>query len=306
MNLQEASAAFQAQLEADGRSPHTRKQYRRHAAAPGRWLARTRRSTDLAQLDHRDLAAFVASPEARCRPDGVDKKATSTNALRTSLRTLFAYLADSGLLPSNPAGLLRRARCCPPPPRSLSGDEQQRLLQVLDADHSVQGRRDRMLVRLLLLAGARIGSALALDVADVDLQSGQAMLRRAKNDAPAILVLSPTLVVDLGKFICDRRDGPLFMTASGARVSVRHIQRRFAALLTAAKITRKTSLHSLRHSFAMTLLERTRNIALVQRALTHRSIASTMAYAKASTAEVRRALVGPEDASAAGSDACAT
>lgn len=65
MELQDAIAAFDAQLAADGRSPHTRAQYARHAAALGRWLARTERSTDLVQLDHRALATFVASPEAR-------------------------------------------------------------------------------------------------------------------------------------------------------------------------------------------------------------------------------------------------
>ncbi len=292
MELQDAIAAFDAQLTADGRSEHTRKQYARHAAALGRWLARTKRSTNLAKLDHRALAAFVASPEARCRPDGVDKKATSTNALRTSLRTLFSYLADAGLLPANPARLIRRARCSPPPPRAMHADEQDRLLAVLDADTSAAGRRDRMLVRLLLLAGARIGSAVALDVSDVDLRTGEATLRTSKNDAPAILVLSPVLVRELRAFIGARREGPLFTTLSGSRVSVRHLQRRFAALLIAARIERQLSLHSLRHSFAMGLLARTRDIALVQRALTHKSIASTLTYARASTEDVRTALAG--------------
>ena len=39
MQLQDALDRFVLQLEADGRSPHTIKQYRRHISALARWLA---------------------------------------------------------------------------------------------------------------------------------------------------------------------------------------------------------------------------------------------------------------------------
>jgi hypothetical protein len=82
MQIQAALDAFLTQLQADGRSAHTRRQYARHAAALERWLARTNRPNDLSRLDHRDLAEFVAAPEASVRPDGARKKATSTVTAR--------------------------------------------------------------------------------------------------------------------------------------------------------------------------------------------------------------------------------
>ncbi|MFO1052201.1 MAG: tyrosine-type recombinase/integrase [Planctomycetota bacterium] len=290
MQLQDATLAFDAQLAADGRSPHTRRQYARHAAALGRWLARTRRSTDLAQLDHRDLAAFVAAPEARCRPDGAEKRATSTNALRTSLRTLFAYLADAGLLPANPARLLRRARCSPPPPRALREDEERRLLDHLAVATGDAARRDEMLVRLMLGAGLRIGAAVGIDIEDLDLMHGEVRIRRDKNDRAVTVLLSRELVAQLRGFIGDRRSGPLFATADGSCITIRHAQRRVAQAVAAAGLDRRISAHSCRHTFATRLLQRTGNLQLVRHALRHASIASTAIYAQVDDNTVRAAL----------------
>ena len=291
MELQDAIAAFDAQLAADGRSPHTRAQYARHASALGRWLARTKRSTNLATLDHRALAAFVASPEARCRPDGVDKKATSTNALRTSLRTLFGYLADAGLLRANPARLLKRARCSPPPPRALREDEEQRLLAHLTAAADGDAaRRDEMLVRLMLGAGLRIGAAIGIDIEDLDLPHAEIRIRRDKNDRSTTVLLSPDLVDRLRAFLAGRRSGPLFASAAGDRITVRHAQRRFAQVVAAAKLDPRVSAHACRHTFATRLLERTGNLQLVRVAMRHASIASTVIYAQTDDAAVRRAL----------------
>jgi site-specific recombinase XerD len=54
---------------------------------------------------------------------------------------------------------------------------------------------------------------------------------------------------------------------------------------------RSTSPHSCRHSFACRVLETSGgNVAVVQAALRHRSITSTMVYAKVNEASVRAAL----------------
>ena len=54
----------------------------------------------------------------------------------------------------------------------------------------------------------------------------------------------------------------------------------FARLLDQAGIERRLSPHSLRHTLAVRLLSRTGNLRLVQRALGHASIASTVRYAR--------------------------
>src|SRR5262245_4349272 len=120
MKLLDALAKFILQLRADGRSEHTVRQYQRHVRTLGRWMAAEQLPDDVRGIDHEVLAHFLTSPEARARPDGFDKKATSTNALRSSLRCFFSYLAAAGFLSRNPAQLIRRARCGPPLPKGLT------------------------------------------------------------------------------------------------------------------------------------------------------------------------------------------
>src|SRR5689334_16892405 len=156
MNLQAALQAFLLQLEADGRSPHTIGQYRRHGQALANWLASTGSSTNIAKLTPDLLARFFAADTATTSCRGGPKKAVSLNAMRTSIRCFAAHLHDAGLVGANPARLLRRARCTPPPPRALHPDEQKRLLQVLAKAKGREVARDRMLVELLLGTGMRI------------------------------------------------------------------------------------------------------------------------------------------------------
>ena len=123
MHIEDALDRFLTQFDADGRSPHTRGQYQRHIRLLARWLASDGRSGEVEPLDYERLAVFLTTPEARTRPDGCPKKATSTNSLRTSLRCFFLHLHRAGYIRSDPARLIRRARCGTPPPRALSDKE---------------------------------------------------------------------------------------------------------------------------------------------------------------------------------------
>ncbi|MEO6594180.1 MAG: site-specific integrase, partial [Planctomycetota bacterium] len=177
MQLQDALGQFQVQLRADGRSEHTRNQYQRHVVALIGWLTTHGRPADLANITPTVVAEFFSGDAARLSARGGPKKATSANAQRTSLRCFLRWAHESGLTSTNAARLLRRARCAPPPPRALHEDEQRRLLSVLHAATGAEADRDCMLVELLLGTGIRIGSALALDVGDIDFDHGELTLR---------------------------------------------------------------------------------------------------------------------------------
>ncbi len=287
VNLQAALQAFLLQLQADGRSPHTVGQYRRHVTTLTAWLAERRVKT-VAKLSPDLLAAFFADDAARTSCRGGGKKATSLNAMRTSIRCFCTHLHDAGLVAANPARLLRRARCAPPPPRALHADEQQRLLDVLGAAVGVEADRDRMLVELLLGTGIRIGSALGLDVDDVDFEHGEIRLRTAKNDRPTTAVLPAGVATKLRAFVGERTTGPLFL-AGDRRITTRHAQRRLAGWLAKAGIAGRSA-HSLRHSFAAGLLARTGDLRLVQAALNHASIVSTTIYTAVDRARLRAAV----------------
>jgi integrase/recombinase XerC len=288
MHVQDALGQFQVQLAADGRSEHTRKQYQRHVVAFIDWLTSGNRDTDIARITPNIVAEFFGSDAARVSARGGTKRATSANAQRTSLRCFLRWAHESGLASSNAARLLRRARCAPPPPKALRDDEQARLLAVLCAATGPEAQRDRMLVELLLGTGIRLGSAIALDVEDLDLAHGELNLRKAKNDRPATVVVPRTIVDRLRSYIGDRKTGPVFQ-AGDRRISVRHIQRRISGWFQASGITGRSA-HSLRHSFATGLLAKTGDLRLVQHAMNHASIVSTTIYTAVDRARLRAAV----------------
>jgi integrase/recombinase XerC len=288
MQVQAALQAFLLQLEADGRSPHTIGQYRRHGTSLATWLDANQHPTNVAKLTPAIVAEFFADDAAKNSCRGGPKAAVSLNAMRTSIRCFAQHLHHSGLVATNPARLLRRARCSPPPPRALHPDEQKRLLAVLKNAKGAEAERDRMLVELLLGTGIRIGSALALDVPDLDFAHGEIRLRTTKNDRPCTAVMPAVLVKRLRAFVAGRTDGPVFL-AGGHRISMRHAQRRLARWFAAAKIEGRSA-HALRHTFATTLLGRTGDLRLVQAAMNHASIVSTTIYTTVDRAKLRAAV----------------
>ena len=289
MPIPEALEKFLIQLKADGRSPHTVGQYRRHVRTLGRWSRDVRHSGQVSEMSHEDLARFLTSAEARTSARGGQKKATSVNCLRASLRGFFQYCHRAGYIPKDPSVVCRRARCGQAPPRALSDDDARRLLDVLAKADDDAGRRDHALFHLLLRSGIRLTSALELQVGDVDLDGGEVELKSAKGDRPERVFLGNDIGDHLRRYLTGKTG--LLFTARGVKpLNRRHVQRRLSEWLKKAGITKTYSPHSLRHSFAMSVYRKTGDILLVQAALHHRSLASTLVYARADEERLRRAI----------------
>jgi site-specific recombinase XerC len=141
-------------------------------------------------------------------------------------------------------------------------------------------------------SGIRLGSALGLEVADVDLERGELALRKTKGDCPVSVPLARAVRDHLRGYINGRAAGALFPGRGGAAMCARHVQRRLDLWCRRAGIERHVKPHDLRHSFAISLYRRTRDLLLVQAALRHRSIVSTTVYARTNDDAVRRAVGG--------------
>jgi len=293
VTLTDACHRYCHQLVADGRSWHTIRQYERHLRLLSRWTAHIGLSGELAALGPQEVAQFLASPTARTGADGAPKTASSVNCLRSSIRTFFGYLHRAGLLPADPARLLRRAICSPPPPRGLTEAECERLLAVLGAATDRAARRDLALFDLMLATGLRVGSAVALEVRDVDLDRGELRVRTAKHGRQDRVLLGDRIRDRLATYLASdlegSQDSPLFPGRVGKAVTTRHAARRLALWCERAGLG-PISPHALRHSFAQRLYRKTGDVLLVQAALHHRSVTSTQVYARPDEDALRAAL----------------
>jgi site-specific recombinase XerC len=91
------------------------------------------------------------------------------------------------------------------------------------------------------------------------------------------------ICADFRRYIGDKTSGPLFSGRGSERITTRHVQRRLAGWLRLAKIPTPASPHWFRHAAAMRIYRTTRDVAVVQAALCHRSITSTLIYARAAS-----------------------
>jgi integrase/recombinase XerD len=289
MRLREAAELLALQWRGDGRAENTIANYLRHLALLERWLTREGRSDDLAAIDHHTIALFLNSSDVRMSCRGGLRRTVSANAVRTSLRVAFAHFNDAGYVGHNAARLVRRARCSPPPPRGLSAGEIDRLMAALIAAQGVAARRDHLLIDVLLSTGIRVGNAVALDRDDIDLDRRVMNLRAVKGGNAGHVYFNVALKDHFVGHFAHRPPGAVFRNPSGARLSRRSAQRAVARWLARAGIDHGSA-HALRHSFATALLRQTNDVFLVQRALLHRSVASTIVYLSVADDRLRAAL----------------
>jgi integrase/recombinase XerC len=203
---------------------------------------------------------------------------------------------ESGWIKENPARLIRSSPTAIKEPATLTAAEIKRLRAALDRQDGLLASRDRLIFELLLGTGIRLGSLVGLNVGDVDLQTG--ILRiKLKGGTEGRMFLNRELRRLIRRYPKEKAtqgecglDTPLFRGQSGNRLGARQIQLRFAKWFREAGIGRPISIHSLRHTFATQLYEKTGDLHLVQRALGHRQITTTEIYARVTDGALRWAI----------------
>jgi len=284
MNLDAAAREFLMSLAADGRSPHT-------VAAYGRDLAVfTAFAGDITLDDVTPtlLTSFMAHHSVQLGAGGA-RAQSSINRYRVTVKALFAWAEARWLVQRNPTPILRCQRHRGLPPVILNAWEIARLLEFDFA--GTTGERDHLLIAFMLLTGCRLAETCALEISDIDLVAGIAVLRKPKGGDPDRVLLNPRLVSILKRQI-DRAAGPgspLFASGRG-RLSTRQVLRIVTQRVAEAGISKPITAHSLRHSFACLLYNQTGDIRLVQQALRHTHVSTTEVYAQVEPARWRREI----------------
>jgi integrase/recombinase XerD len=131
---------------------------------------------------------------------------------------------------------------------------------------SLRAATYRAVFGLLAVTGMRVGEVIALNDADVDLQSGVLAINDAKFGKHRRLPVHATTVAALRHYSevrakpCTRPPGSsFFVSTRGTRLIYHCVHTTFAQLLTRAEITapagtRAPTIHGLRHSFAVATL----------------------------------------------------
>jgi integrase/recombinase XerC len=267
-------------------SPHTVAAYRNDLSGLATFLSRASSSIDSAsyQLLRRWLAHLATRGYVR---SSIARKAAS-------VRALYAFLAHRGVIREDPAALLSSPRVPSVLPAVLKPGEAARLAEAPDrAD--VSGIRDRAILELLYAAGIRVAELCSIDVDDVDLKAGRVRVmgkgskeRRVPIGEPAVDALRGYLRKARPELAGNGSGPALFLGRRGRRIGPRGIRSIVEQYRQAVLPGRRTSPHTLRHSYATHLMEGGADIRAVQELLGHASLATTQRYTHVS----RRRLFG--------------
>src|SRR5260370_421442 len=200
---------------------------------------------------------------------------TSIRRKVAALKVFFRYLEEQGVVSESPARKLKIKRPVENRvPTVLSAREVRSLLaapkdQIAELatlrDHSPGGRnrcfcaiRDNLILELLFSTGIRIGELVALNVADVDLDTRQIQITGRATRGRSVALTSDLVVTALRTYIELRNertlDTPgLFVGRSGTRLTIYSIENIFKKHVRLAEIKRHITPHALRHTMAAKL-----------------------------------------------------
>jgi integrase len=159
-------------------------------------------------------------------------------------------------------------------PKYLTQDELRHFFTVIESP------RDRALFALIYHYGLRVDEATAITLQDLNLQAHRIRIRRLKNGVGGEKPLWRHTAKLLRAYLREREDkGPYLFTGREGPLKKRMVQQLFKDYAKKAGITGR-SIHALRHSIAVHLLEAGRGIEYVADHLGHRNIQNTKVYAQ--------------------------
>lgn len=176
-------------------------------------------------------------------------------------------------------------------PVVLDDDERRALLAVPNTRYPT-GLRNLCMMRVMLNQGLRVGEVASLKVKDINWTTGQLIVRQGKGGKDRVLWLGDDDLALLGTWR-ERRpvNAPqLFVTLKGGVLSTRYIRAMVERCTIKAGIDKKVGPHTLRHTFASDLYRETKSLRLVQVALGHSSITTTVIYTHIVNGELEDAL----------------
>jgi len=183
-------------------------------------------------------------------------------------------------------------------PKVLSADERERFLATFNTRYD-SPMRNLCLCRVMLETGLRAGEVVALKPEHLDMTTLRLTVREGKGSRDRTLWVPFSLRDLIGEWLLRRPASPwLFSTRDGKQISTRYLRTmvKHAAEKAAVAEWQKVSPHSLRHTFATKLYEDTQDILIVQAALGHADLSSTMIYTHLVNGELEAAMTGtPRD-----------
>ena len=163
-------------------------------------------------------------------------------------------------------------------PEVLTKDEVARMVHCLD------NIKHKLIIQVLYDSGLRVSELVNLKINDINFLRKVIHVKAGKGGKDRLTIISNRVLAGISEYLLEYQPlGYLFEShEAGVKMSARSIQKIIAKAAKSAKINKRVSAHTLRHSFATYLLETGVNLRYIQALLGHVRLETTQAYTKVS------------------------
>ncbi len=237
---------------------------------------------DLIKVDYSIIKKYMALLYDK----DLDKSSISRKLC--SLRNFYKYLHKKNYIESNPFNLIHNPKKDFKLPKYLNNEDIEKIF-TYNKDTPL-GIRDRLIIELLFDTGIRVSEAVNIKLSDINDDSIKVL---GKGSKYRIVYFGECFKDILKEYLGVRNDlvktnhDYLIVNARGNKISDKGIR------IILDKVTKETNIdkhytpHSLRHSFATSMLSEGADITTVKELLGHSSVSSTSIYTHVTNERLR-------------------
>lgn len=221
------------------------------------------------------------------------KASATVSRSLASIRAFYSYAIASGENMKDPT-----ANIIPPPadkkqPEFLTAAETE-LLMAQPKSSEAKGIRDKAMLELLYATGIKVSEIIELTVDDINLKQGFLRCRTLTHERvvpvgkAAVSAVKQYLDKARPKLLFDDGTKYLFLNRNGAKMSRQGFWKILKGYGKSAGIKKDITPYTIRHSFAMHLLQNGADLEAIRQLLGHNEISSTQVYSKIMDSRIKQ------------------
>jgi len=245
------------------------------------YLVKSYDITDVAQANHQNIRSWlVFLIDHSISPKSINRKITT-------LKSFYKYLIRENVIQENPMLKIISPKSPKLLPSFIKESDMDQLNLNVDFGADFSGIRDKLILDTFYSTGIRLSELINLKASDVDL-SNQTIKVLGKRSKERIVPITQSLSISISQYLALRQlimtennlenNEYFFITKTGKQTYPKLVYRIVTKNLAYVSKNPKKNPHTLRHSFATSMLNHGADLNAVKEILGHSNLAATQIY----------------------------
>lgn len=213
---------------------------------------------------------------------GQSMSGTSINRNLVTIRNFYKYLVKVGIIKESPIINYELPKIKRNTPDILTIEEIEQLLSMPKLNTN-KGLRDKAMLEIMYATGIKVTELINLKTMDVNINMAYIICKGSKNKERIIPLgnkAKESLIdyLNIREALCDNDSKLLFFNSRGSQMTRQGFWKILKEYSRLANINKEINLYTLRHSFAVHMIENGADIRAVQELLGHVDLNTTQIY----------------------------